>query len=154
MIDKAVINNLFEAAVKDDPALFLIDVVISPDNNITVIADGEKGISINDCIAISRHIEKSLNEEDLDFSLEVTSPGAAEPFTDKRQYKKNIGRTLKVVSDNEKYEGVLTAITDNDITLEWESREPKPVGKGKITVKKTKVIPYELINSAKVKIKI
>ena len=39
------------------------------------------------------------------------------------------------------------------ITLEWKAREPKPIGKGKVTVTKIKELPFVSIKSAKVIIK-
>ena len=84
--------------------------------------------------------------------MEVTTPDIAHPLIHKRQYKKNKGRTLKVKTDENEYEGSLTEVNENDITLHWKAREPKPVGKGKHTVEKTVVLPYVDIKEAKVKI--
>ena len=154
MIEKKQVIKLAEEAIKDNEELFLIDVKVGADSNITVIADGDRGISINDCIGISRYIEQHLDRDTDDFSLEVTSPGATEPFVNNRQYRKNIGRTLKVVTEEQQYEAILIAITDENITLEWKTREPKELGKGKQTVTNKKMVPYGLIKSAKVKIKI
>ena len=70
-----------------------------------------------------------------------------------RQYKKNIGRTLKLKTiENENYEAVLTAADTKEIVLEWKSREPKPIGKGKVTVKKTATIAYQNIEKAQIKL--
>ena len=81
------------------------------------------------------------------------SAGAAAPLVHKRQYKKNLKRTLQVKISSEEIEGTLTEATDDNITLEWKVREPKPIGKGKVTVKKEAIIPYENIVEAKVMIK-
>ncbi len=102
---------------------------------------------------ISRTIEHNLDREEDDFSLEVMSAGAAAPLEHKRQYKKNLKRTLQVRTGIEEIEGMLTEVTDENITLEWKVREPKPVGKGKVTVKKEANIPYRDIIEAKVMIK-
>ena len=67
-------------------------------------------------------------DEELDFSLEVTSAGATSPLINNRQYKKNIGRLLEVKTVSDNIEGKLTSVTDDDITLEWKAREPKPIG--------------------------
>mgnify|MGYP002884672596 FL=1 len=76
----------------------------------------------------------------------------SEPLSMARQYKKNIGRKLKVTTAQEKYEGTLDEANDEQIKLSWKAREPKPVGKGKITVQKEVVLPYSDILEAKVKI--
>lgn len=81
------------------------------------------------------------------------SAGATAPLTHQRQYVKNVNRTLSVRTSAEEIEGVLTNATENDIQLEWKAREPKPVGKGKVTVNKQANIAYQDIVEAKVVIK-
>ncbi|GAA4273934.1 ribosome assembly cofactor RimP [Aquimarina gracilis] len=148
--DKA--QKLLEEALVEHPSLFLIDFKISPDNNIEVIIDGDNGVKVEDCIAISRGIEHNLDREEEDFSLQVMSAGVSEGLKHIRQYKKNTGRKLKVKTAEETVEGQLISTTDKDITLTWKIREPKPVGKGKVTVTKEAVIAYENIVEAKVMI--
>ena len=84
----------------------------------------------------------------------MTSAGATSPLHHNRQYKKNIGRTIGVKAINDqKFEAKLTQADDEGVTLEWKTREPKPVGKGKITVQKQAKLSYSEIIEAKVKIK-
>jgi ribosome maturation factor RimP len=149
---KAQVEALLEKALKENETLFLIDFSITPDNTIRIVIDGDKGVNLKDCIAVSRAIEHNLDREEHDFSLEVTSVGAAEPIVMARQYPKNIGRKLVVRTATDNYEGDLTEVTDESITLEWKAREPKPVGKGKITVQKRKKIAISEIEMAKVKL--
>jgi ribosome maturation factor RimP len=147
------VAQLLKSALEENKSLFLIDLNISEDNQIRVILDGDKGVTVDDCIAVSRQIEHNLDREEYDFSLEVMSAGVSEPLTLPRQYKKNIGRTLKIkTKNNEKFEGELTAATQESCTLKWTAREPKPVGKGKITVQKEATLPYTDIMEAKVMI--
>ena len=147
------VAELLENALEENKSLFLIDLNISEDNQIRVILDGDKGVTIEDCIAVSRAIEHNLDREEYDFSLEVMSAGVSEPLTLPRQYKKNIGRNLKIKTKNgEKLEGELTAATEDSFTLTWSAREPKPVGKGKVTVQKEATLPYKDIMEAKVMI--
>jgi ribosome maturation factor RimP len=101
---------------------------------------------------VSRAIEGELDREAYDFSLEVTSAGATSPIVNPRQYRKNIGRKLSVRTTDEQFEGNLTEADDQRIVLEWKSREPKPVGKGKVTVLKSREIPITEIEEAKVKL--
>ena len=151
-MNQETVKNLVEEALSENERLFLIDLKILPANKIVVVVDGDDGVPLKECVRISRHVEHNLDREAEDFSLEVSSPGATEPLVNKRQYRKHIGRTLKVTTETEKYEGVLTDYTDQEIHLEWKTREPKPVGKGKTTVVKQAAIKYEDINKAKVKI--
>ena len=121
---------------------------------IKIVIDGDNGVLVEDCMFISRAIEHNLDREEQDFSLEVLSAGATSPLINKRQYKKNIGRTLSVkTTDNENVEGTLTEVDDERILLEWKAREPKPVGKGKVTVKKQAELSFDSISKAQVVIK-
>lgn len=147
------VENLLNDALTERSDLFLIELKISSDNKIKVIIDGDQGVTVEDCMFISRAIEHNLDREEQDFSLEVMSAGAASPLVNKRQYNKHIGRVLELKTVTDKVEGTLTSATDKDITLEWKVREPKPVGKGKVTVKKQASIAYEDIVEAKVMIK-
>src|SRR5690606_35399804 len=147
------VANLLKNALEENKSLFLIDLNISEDNQIRVILDGDNGVTVEDCIAISRAIEHNLDREEFDFSLEVMSAGVSEPLTLPRQFKKNIGRNLKVKTKNdEKIEGELIAANEENCTLTWEAREPKPVGKGKVTVQKEATLLYKDIMEAKVMI--
>jgi len=139
-------------ALEQKPELFLIDLTISEANQIRIIIDGDKGVTVQDCIDVSRAIEHNLDREEEDFALEVHSAGVAEPLTMIRQYKKNLGRKLKVLTAEETIEGKLTQVDDEAVTLQWKAREPKPIGKGKVTVEKEAVIPYNDIVEAKVMI--
>jgi len=115
--------------------LFLISLDIQGNNEIKVAIDGDNGVTVQDCIAVSRKVEHNLDRDEEDFSLEVMSVGATTPLQQIRQYKKNIGRVLEVKTKaNAKIEGTLEEATDESVTLIWKAREPKPVGKGKVTV--------------------
>ena len=145
------VTPLLNEALKEHTHLFLIDMEIASDNKITVIIDGDEGVRVEDCIAISRAIEHNLDREEEDFSIDVFSAGVSRPLSMPRQYKKNIGRTLQLkTTQGETIEGEITEATDNEVTLEWKAREPKPVGKGKVTVQKKAVLPYTDIVEAKV----
>ena len=136
------------------PDIFLVDFKVSTDNAIKIILDSDKDINLKDCINISREIEESLDREVEDFSLEVSSAGGGNALKFPRQYFKNIGRKLEVVLSNGiKFSGELTKVEDQLIELQWKQREPKPIGKGKVTVIKNKTIIFDEINQSKVIIK-
>ncbi len=147
------VKELLEVALQEDESIFLIDLAITLDNKINVVIDGDNGVTVKDCVRVSRAIEHNLDREEEDFSLEVASAGAASPLVMPRQYKKNIGRKVEVETENSSYEGNLTVANDESITLEWKAREPKPIGKGKVTVQKKKEIPFSEIKKAKVVLK-
>lgn len=150
---KDEVKTLLSDALDEDGSLFLIDFSISTDNKINVVLDGDNGVTVQDCMRVSRAIEHNLDREEQDFSLEVASAGAASPMVLPRQYKKNVGRKVKVRTEEETFEGNLTATTDDHIVLEWKAREPKPIGKGKVTVQKKKEINFSDIKEAKVILK-
>ncbi len=149
---KEKVEKLAEKVFEENNSLFLISLDVNSANHIKVVIDGDEGVSVNDCIMVSRAIEHNLDRDEEDFSLEVTSAGVSEPLLMPRQYKKNVGRKLKVKTADDKFEGELMAADENEIKLSWKAREPKPVGKGKVTVEKEAVLPYSDIVEAKVKI--
>lgn len=147
------VKDLLQEALAERTDLFLIYFTISNDQSINIIIDGDNGVRVEDCIFISRAIENNIDREDHDFSLDVASAGAAAPLTLPRQFKKNVGRTLEVKTKTENIEAELISASEDSIDLKWKAREPKPVGKGKVTVQKEKTIAYNDIVEAKVMIK-
>lgn len=152
MTFKEQVSNLLDEALSEKPEMFLIDLSISDNYKIVVTLDGDKGVNLQDCIDISRVVENNLDREEHDFELEVASVGVGTPLKLKRQYIKNIGRTLKVKTQNETIEAELVKADDEKISLSWSAREPKKIGKGKETVLKQLDLPYEEIKEAVVTI--
>ncbi|WP_445956120.1 ribosome assembly cofactor RimP [Yeosuana sp.] len=150
---KTTVTDLLEKALLERTDLFLIDMSISEDNQIKIVIDGDTGVSVEDCMFVSRAIEHNLDREEVDFALEVASAGATTPLINKRQFIKNIGRNLQVKTSLNTIEAALVGANEEGISLEWKVREPKPQGKGKVTVKKEAVIAYSDIVEAKVMIK-
>ena len=145
------VTKLLQEVLEEESSLFLISKEIKAGNKIVVVIDGDNGVTLSDCMKVSRHIEHNLDREEEDFSLEVFSSGISEGITHIRQYKKNVGRKLEViVEDSSKVEGTLVTADDEKIKLQWKAREPKPIGKGKVTVQKELEIPYKDIVKAKV----
>jgi len=147
------VTELIQQALDENSSLFLLDLSIEDGNQIRVVLDGDNGVKVEHCMAVSKAIEHNLDREEQDFSLEVMSAGVTEPLTMERQYKKNVGRKIKVkTQEGTTVEGELTLVNEDEITLKWKAREPKPIGKGKVTVQKEAVLPYDQIVEAKVMI--
>ncbi len=142
------VNTVLENSLESKPDLFLIDFTITDTFKIIVNLDGDNGVMLQDCIDVSRAIEGSLDREEQDFSLEVASVGIGSPLKLVRQYKKNIGRTLIVKTSTENIEAELVQANDEFVTLSWQAREPKKVGKGKETIQKIVELPYTDIKEA------
>jgi ribosome maturation factor RimP len=149
MTFKNKVQELLDVALAERPELFLVDLSINDANKISINLDGDQGVNLQDCIDISRSVENNLDREEQDFSLEVASAGVSSPLKFVRQYKKNIGRTLNVkTNSSDDLEAKLVAADEEKISLEWQAREPKKIGKGKETVQKKVDILYENIKEA------
>ncbi len=148
MAFKEKVNQLLQEGLKEKPSVFLIDLTITEAFKIIVTLDGDSGVVLQDCIDVSRAIEHNLDREEQDFSLEVASVGVGSPLKLVRQYTKNIGRTLIVKLATQTIEAELADANPDFITLAWEAREPKKIGKGKETVQKRQEIPYSEIKEA------
>lgn len=134
--------------------LYLVELKISASSDITVILDGDESLTLQDCLDASRAIEFNLDREEHDFSLQVMSPGLSEPLKFPRQYKKNLGREVDLLLNNdEKVEGEITAVDDEKVTLTLRYRRPKLIGKGKEDVVEEREIPYTDIKKALIIIK-
>src|SRR5688572_10887833 len=109
-----------------DPSQFLVEVLLSSKKGpkkLLIIIDGDNGITIDDCGNISRELSKALDDSallDENYMLEVSTPGLDHPLKLKRQYKKNIGRSLKVKGQETITEGRLKEVTEDRIILAQE----------------------------------
>jgi ribosome maturation factor RimP len=99
--------------------IFLVEVLVKPGNAIRVHVDKPEGISIDECVKISRFLNENLDREVEDYSLEVSSPGLGGAFKVKQQYEKNLGRDIEVLyTDGIKVKGKLQKVTDNGVVLD------------------------------------
>ena len=118
MAEQHIIEHLLDGilAGKD---IFLVSVKVDNNNKILVHIDTLEGISIDDCVRVSRELEEKLDRDREDFALEVSSPGLDSPFRVIEQYLKNVGKKISLVkTDGEKLEGVLKKTMENGIVLE------------------------------------
>ena len=117
MIEKIKILELVNSALEGTDK-FLVNMKITPDNRIFVDIDGDNGVTIDDCIALSRAVESQLDREEEDFELNVGSAGADMPLKLNRQYRRHVGRELEVVMvDGERLEGTLQEAGEEEIVL-------------------------------------
>jgi ribosome maturation factor RimP len=151
-MNQTAVKDIVDEALALNESLYLIELSISVNNKVQVVVDGDNGVSLSECMRISRVINDNFDREVEDFSLEVTTPDIAHPLKVKRQYIKNLNRILKVKTAEEELEGTLVSADEDTIVLQWKAREPKLVGKGKVTVDKVVTLEYNEIKEAKVKI--
>lgn len=131
MITADKIRNIAQAQLEGTDN-FIVDISVKAGNKITVLLDNDKGVSIGDCVAMSRYIESQLDRDAEDFELNVMSPGLTEPFKILRQYQKNIGKQVDVVTtENTRLSGKLLSADESGITLETKAKEKVENKKGK-----------------------
>jgi ribosome maturation factor RimP len=131
MITVDKIKKLAETKIAEGTN-FIVDISVKPGNKITVLLDNDNGVSISDCVDMSRHIEFSLDRESEDFELNVMSPGLTEPFKIVRQYLKYINKHIDVVTkENKKLSGKLLSVDDEGIVLETKTKEKTEAKKSK-----------------------
>ncbi len=146
------IETLLQDIIANEPSVFVVEVWIKPTNNVRVYLDADQGISIDKLVRYNRSLYKQIEESGMypagEFSLELSSPGLDEPLKLNRQYHKNIGRFVEVtLNDGTKKEGKLSAVTEEEITIEEEK------GKNKKKEIVTHTIPFSTIKSTKIQIK-
>ena len=107
MISEEKVKALVEEKI-EGTNFFIVDLKVASGNKISIELDGDEGISIDDCVDVSRHVEFSFDQEIEDFSLQVSSAGLDRPLRHRRQFVKNIGREVKLSTvDGRSFEGVL-----------------------------------------------
>ncbi len=142
MITEATIRALVEEKLEGTD-IFIVAAKVSSTNSIRVFIDAVEGLNVKDCVSVSRHIEGNLDREIEDYELQVSSPGLTEPFSHPLQYKKNVGRDIKVTTlEGETWKGKLVAFDGEAITVAPEKKKKKE------TVDSV-LIPLETIKEAK-----
>ena len=137
MITKKEITRLAQERINElDNGNYLVDVMISSKNAISVKIDNfNGGVSVKDCVSVSRNIEHNLDREVEDFELQVSSPGIDQPFMVHEQFLKNIGKQVSVTLKNQKVLiGELIIVTENQLSIKEITIE-----KNKATKKKEKI---------------
>ena len=114
MIDARTVHHLANEFLEGGSG-FIVDVKVASGNVIKIDLENDGCTSIEDCVALSRHIEGSFDREEEDFSLDVGSPGLDKPLKVLRQYLKLIGKQVSVNPiEGKKIEGELVNIEEED----------------------------------------
>lgn len=120
MIDIEKMREFIEATLSGSEN-YLVDLSVSGSNEIRVELDNDRGVDIDDCISLTRSIEGAFDRDEEDYELEVGSSGLTSPFKVERQYRKNIGNPVEVLTkDGRKLHGVLKGADGEgfEITIE------------------------------------
>ena len=117
MIDKKFLIQHTEQFLEGSDN-YLIDVIINPGNIISIEIDNINGVNIDDCVELSRYIESKLDRDEEDFELTVGSVGLTAPFKMLKQYQKNIGNEVEVLTrKGQKLFGVLKSADEDQFTV-------------------------------------
>lgn len=154
MITKEKILELAQEHLQDSPR-FLVDMTVSTDNQIMLYIDGDENVTIAECVDLSRHIEFSLDREEEDFALNVSSAGVDMPLKFIRQYNKYLGANFEVkLVDGEAFLGRLDAV--NEDSVEFTPLKTNPNAKKGTRIKyiegETKAFKLDQIAESKIEI--
>lgn len=143
MIDKQLLTQTVEDAIKDT-SIFIVDITISKDNSIVVELDSDDNMDIDMCTSISRKIESVFNRDDEDYELEVGSAGLTSPFKVKRQWQKNIGNEIEVLTkDGRKLTGILVGVNDENFIIQYPVKMKEEGKKKPVIVSHDEPIAYD-----------
>ena len=127
-------------------ACFLVDLVIKPGNKISIYIDGDQRVTIEECRLLSRFLEDNLDRETEDFDLTVSSSGADRPLKLPRQYKKNIGNDLEIITiTGDKITGIVLDSDESGVEIEQLPAKKSKKEQEKIVVR----LKFDEIKSAK-----
>lgn len=150
MITKKQVQELLDGEFGESP-LFFVEVEVTGANDIRVLVDNDNGISIDDCVKVSRFLESFFDREIEDFALKISSPGADQPLRMPRQYMKNVGRHVAVkLADGNKITGEMTEADENNIRVLVREKRRIEGRKSKEWVEETFDLPYDQITETKV----
>ena len=150
MITKKLVTDLAEERTAERAdGLFIVELTISAKNVIRLELEG--GVTVEDCMSVSRNIEHNLDREEEDFELHVSSAGLDKPLRVHAQYVKNVGRGLDVLlKSGEKAEGTLTEVTDEHLVLSSSEKRQIEGKKKKEIVELNREITFSEIQEAKI----
>lgn len=150
MISEQTVRQLAEERIEGTD-LFIVGISISSSNKIVVRIDGMNGVSIDDCVSVSRNIEHNLDRETEDFELEVTTAGLGKPFEVPQQWQKNVGKEVKIkMIEGGKKEGTFNKNEEDYIVLETTRKERVEGKKKKVKVTEQEKIKKDQIQEIKI----
>ena len=148
MITQPVVEQIIHEKI-EGTRIFLVDVMIGSGNSILVHVDTHKGISIDECVELSRYITGRLDKDTEDYQLEVSSPGLDASFKVSQQYEKNLQKQVEVIkNDGTKICVKLLAFSENEIIVE-QMVKPKAPAKSKKPVAEQLTMALEDIKTIK-----
>lgn len=105
---------------------------------LRVYADKEGGITIDDCVEVSRALNPKLDQYEKEFKdpyiLEVSSPGLLRPLKKDKDFNRNLGKMIEIKlfkslddSKVKEFEAELKAFDEKTITVILEDDTEKMI---------------------------
>ncbi|MFF2190754.1 ribosome maturation factor RimP [Streptomyces sp. NPDC058155] len=90
---------------------------------LRIVVDSDDGVDLDACAELSRTISTTLDETDAmgedEYQLEVTSPGADRPLTERRHYVRAVGRLAKIqLQEGDEFVARVLAVDEDGLDLE------------------------------------
>ena len=154
VLSQSVKEKITEIILMTNPEVFIVEISMKRQRTglLLIRIDTDNGIMMEECLTISRAVNKWLDETDpfeFDYHLEVTSPGLGEPLLLHRQYVKEIGKKMRVIGKTGNvWEGILQSVSESD--LEIEEEKPKKKKKDEAEAETKKIVPFSEIKEAKI----
>ncbi len=142
MISVSTVRNIALRKI-EQMNCFLVNVSVTNSNNIKIIFDSSSGVSLNDCINLTKFVENTLDREKEDFSISVSSPGVNSPFIVPNQFYKNYNNKIEILTKEgikinakllmfSEQEETLTILTKNGRKKKYELSELKKIKRSKV----------------------
>lgn len=87
---------------------------------LRVVADREGGIDLETCARVSEELSRMLDADDPiagRYTLEVTSPGLERPLRTPADFRRMMGRKVRVVLARAQHEGTLEEVGEDRVRL-------------------------------------
>ena len=149
MIDKKELEALVEEGLSGSDC-FVVDVQVKPDNVLVVEVDNKEGVDIERCETLHRFLESKLDRDVEDYELEVGSAGITSPFKVLKQYEKNIGNEVELLTKKgEKLSGILKSASADNFVVTVTKKVKSETSKRKVEVEEDYTFGYEEVKYTK-----
>lgn len=155
IMDKDSLKAFVEGRLEGTP-YYLIDVREEPGDRYVVEIDSDEGVDIDFCSDLVRAVDEEFPRDDDgdDYELEVGSAGLTSPFKILRQYQKNIGQDVEVLTkDGRKLHGVLRKADPESFSIEYKVKEKPEGAKRPVEVDHEETFGYGDVKSVQVDLK-
>ena len=153
MINKDKVTALVEERINElGNGLYIVELTISSANSIHVEIDKiSGGVTVTDCVSVSRNVEHNLDRDEQDFELHVSSAGLDKPLRHINQYIKNIGRRVEIaMRDGRKLEGEIIKINEGVMLIKDQVLKLVENKKKKALVEEVTEVHFSDIKEAKI----